>query len=108
MTDDDLTAKDLSRISGVNDQTIRKLLRESKGSNAIRDRIAKSLGYSSFADLFLLGSKNGKRDNPERETDILKRLADLESKHDSDFRQLRNLIDALTMLILKKPNDGDG
>jgi len=107
MHERDLDAKGLSQISGVNDQTIRKLLRESAGSNQIRDKIARALEFNSFADLYQLGLNQEKpKPKPQEAAElnvIMEHLERIEKKIDADIRSLRNQIDLLTQTIIDRP-----
>lgn len=112
MHERDLDPKGLSQISGVKDQTIRKLLRESAGSTAMRDKIARALKFKSFADVYQFGLD---MDNPMQRSDnktetksdgiqiIIERLNQIEARIDTDMRNLRTQIDALTRLIIDLP-----
>ena len=81
MTDRYLSPNDLSQLSGVNAQTIRKLLRESRGSDRIRNRIATSLQFESFAEIYHLGMRR----KPTTEKAELKSE---EKKENADLKEL--------------------
>jgi hypothetical protein len=91
----------------VNDQTIRKLLRESAGSNKIRDKIARALGFKSFADVYQIGLDQEKpKPKPQEEAElklIIEHLDRIENKFDADIRNLRNQIDLLTQAVMDRP-----
>jgi hypothetical protein len=107
MHERDLDAKGLSLISSVNDQTIRKLLRESAGSNKMRDKIARALGFKSFADVYQIGLDQEKpKPKPQEEAElklIIEHLDRIENKFDADIRNLRNQIDLLTQAVMDRP-----
>lgn len=107
MHERDLDAKGLSQLSSVNDQTIRKLLRESAGSQKLRDKIASSLGFRSHADIHQMGLDQEKP-KPKSQEDkelivIIEHLNRIEKKFDDDIRNLRNQIDLLTQTIIERP-----
>lgn len=82
MREHDYTAKDISLMSGVNDQTVRKLIRESRGSNKVRNAIAVSLGFNSFADLYLLDERKKEIERVDESEDLYLRneISDLKSR----------------------------
>lgn len=107
MHERDLDPKGLSQISAVNDQTIRKLLRESAGSQSLRDKIARALGFRSHADIHQLGLDQEKPKPKTQEAaeliGITEHLDRIEKKFDDDIRSLRNQIDLLTQAIIDRP-----
>lgn len=107
MHERDLDPKGLSELSKVNDQTIRKLLRESAGSQNLRDKLARALGFRSHADIHQLGLDQEKPKTKAQEAAeldlIMQHLERIEKKIDADIRSLRNQIDLLTQTIIDRP-----